>query len=766
MPTEVVTLVPADGASLTVTGDYSLGLEADWGDHVVAPALATGPDVVGGVVGTRTRQTSEMVLPIRVKSTTASAYLTAIEELERVASDLALKGGTVTRQLDFGSGSLSEELEAEVLSCDIDTEDGWMQPNRLTSVVTLTMERSPVWLAVEEELAADSTFTDSVKRLAFTAGGNLPGPARAVFTDNDSTARRFLELGGAFEQTPQTVEYLADDFGRTVSSSVTGVAATDVITATAHGLAVGDKVRFTSISGGSGLTANTTYHVVSVPSADTLTISATAGGAAVNFTTNITAGTLVQILGAGNLATDANAIGGEALTVTPVLPVWTTVDILEDLPHSGSYRIRLRTKGGEEDSQFISRVVWRSGSGQWKDLGGRVETPDATNYYDLDAGALYKYDSASTIDLRVDVKSTAFSSQTYSLNGLTITPTNHYSVSRGTPIEAPAAGASAFDDFNTLALGSSLDNSDGGGTNRTAPVGGTWNEAGSGATDEWVRQGDAEGLALRRQGADDATTNIGTGYYAYLTDGTSATTYDDVEVVVNGSLNHSGSSNTQTVLGAVARFIDANNWLMACLRHRRKSDGKYVTYFSAYKRVAGTITELKRKTIDVEYARDEATITLAATAAGTWEARLGPSYNATLTDTDSDLASPSGAIDEGKAGMYSLIQSSNTDDAYTQVTSISGYGSATTSTYTDVIRDDGIGVITSENAYSAATGGTTPVDFTPQGSRLWIPPGAGEITAKVRSADSDSEPDEGFDLDTGLTLYHRRAYAHLPDALE
>jgi hypothetical protein len=760
MPTEVVTLVPADGASLTVTGDYSLGLEADWGDHVVAPALATGPDVVGGVVGTRTRQTSEMVLPIRVKSTTASAYLTAIEELERVASDLALKGGTVTRQLDFGSGSLSEELEAEVLSCDIDTEDGWMQPNRLTSVVTLTMERSPVWLAVEEELAADSTFTDSVKRLAFTAGGNLPGPARAVFTDNDSTARRFLELGGAFEQTPQTVEYLADDFGRTVSSSVTGVAATDVITATAHGLAVGDKVRFTSISGGSGLTANTTYHVVSVPSADTLTISATAGGAAVNFTTNITAGTLVEILGAGNLATDANAIGGEALTVTPVLPVWTTVDILEDLPHSGSYRIRLRTKGGEDDSQFVSRVVWRSGSGQWKDLGGRVETPDATNYYDLDAGALYKYDSASTIDLRVDVKSTASSSQTYSLNGLTITPTNHYSVSRGVPIEAPATGAVGFDDFNTLTDLASLDNSDGGGTNRTAPQGGTWQEAGSGAATEWVKFT----YGVLRQIANDSTSNLGTGHYAYLTDGTSATTYDDVEVVVKGSLDHVGSTTTQTILGAIARFTDANNWLMACVRHRRKSDGTYVTYFAAYKRVTSTITQLDQKTVP-EYVRDGTQITISADATGNWEARLGPDYNALLEGNDSDLASPAGAIDEGKVGMYSLIQSSSAPSR-TFVTELNAYGSATTSTFTDVIRDDGIGVITSENAYAAAAGGTTPVDFTPQGSRLWIPPGAGEITAKVRSSDSDSEPDEGFDLDTGLTLYHRRAYAHLPDALE
>ena len=66
-----------------------------------------------------------------------------------------------------------------------------------------------------------------------------------------------------------------------------------VTTATAHGLAVGDRVTFPALAGGVGLTAATTvYYVVSVPSTTTLTVSATAGGSAVNVTTDYSSGTI------------------------------------------------------------------------------------------------------------------------------------------------------------------------------------------------------------------------------------------------------------------------------------------------------------------------------------------------------------------------------------------------------------------------------------------------------------------------------------------
>lgn len=72
-----------------------------------------------------------------------------------------------------------------------------------------------------------------------------------------------------------------------------GEADDNTITATAHGLAVGDRIIFPTLTGGSGITAaSVAYFVKSVPTANTFTISATAGGAELNFTTDITAGTV------------------------------------------------------------------------------------------------------------------------------------------------------------------------------------------------------------------------------------------------------------------------------------------------------------------------------------------------------------------------------------------------------------------------------------------------------------------------------------------
>lgn len=66
----------------------------------------------------------------------------------------------------------------------------------------------------------------------------------------------------------------------------------DIIdTTSAHGLAVDDEVVFTALTGGAGLTAGTVYYVIAANlAAQTFQVSATKGGAAVNFTTDITAG--------------------------------------------------------------------------------------------------------------------------------------------------------------------------------------------------------------------------------------------------------------------------------------------------------------------------------------------------------------------------------------------------------------------------------------------------------------------------------------------
>jgi len=75
------------------------------------------------------------------------------------------------------------------------------------------------------------------------------------------------------------------------SFAVTGVASTDIITATSSAFANGQPVRFTTLTGGLGLNTTTNYFVINVSGA-TFQVSTSVGGAASLFTSDITAGIL------------------------------------------------------------------------------------------------------------------------------------------------------------------------------------------------------------------------------------------------------------------------------------------------------------------------------------------------------------------------------------------------------------------------------------------------------------------------------------------
>ena len=76
----------------------------------------------------------------------------------------------------------------------------------------------------------------------------------------------------------------------------TSAAADDILdTTTAHGFVAGQAVRFATLTGGAGLTAGTTYYVIAANlAAQTFQVSATPGGSAINFTTDVTAGTVAK----------------------------------------------------------------------------------------------------------------------------------------------------------------------------------------------------------------------------------------------------------------------------------------------------------------------------------------------------------------------------------------------------------------------------------------------------------------------------------------
>jgi len=103
-----------------------------------------------------------------------------------------------------------------------------------------------------------------------------------------------------------------------VSFAVTGDATTDVITATGSAFANNQPVRFTTLTGGTGLNTTTNYYVINASGA-TFQVSTSEGGAASLFTTNITAGTLLNahsvqpIVAISENTSDTNS----ALVLTP-----------------------------------------------------------------------------------------------------------------------------------------------------------------------------------------------------------------------------------------------------------------------------------------------------------------------------------------------------------------------------------------------------------------------------------------------------------------
>lgn len=119
--------------------------------------------------------------------------------------------------------------------------------------------------------------------------------------------------------------------------AVTGVAATDIFTSAGHGYANGDVVVLAGMTGGTGLVAGRVYFVIGA-TANTFQLATTVGGAAVDFTTDLTAGTvtrLVEIAGgapayarkpiAFNVAADGNlddSTNGAVLDI----PAGATVD--------------------------------------------------------------------------------------------------------------------------------------------------------------------------------------------------------------------------------------------------------------------------------------------------------------------------------------------------------------------------------------------------------------------------------------------------------
>lgn len=155
------------------------------------------------------------------------------------------------------------------------------------------------WLTVGSGLALTGTTLTAT-------GGALSGTGAV-----DNAILRADGTGGATLQ--NSALKIEDEI---VGFAATGVASTDVITATGHNYADGTHVRFTALTGGSGLATGTNYWVRDT-SGSTFKLAATSGGSAINFTTDISAATIVRS-GAPTIAVSTNtAETNSALRLQP-----------------------------------------------------------------------------------------------------------------------------------------------------------------------------------------------------------------------------------------------------------------------------------------------------------------------------------------------------------------------------------------------------------------------------------------------------------------
>lgn len=126
------------------------------------------------------------------------------------------------------------------------------------------------------------------------------------------------------------------------TAAVTGVAATDVISHAGHTFLANDPIVFTALTGGTGLTVGTVYFVRNPVAGVSYELSATSGGALLNFTTDISAGTVGRAFG---------TTGSNFIHKTGNLPALTGTLLLTD---SEDYAVPQHTTNSTQPCVFFA----------------------------------------------------------------------------------------------------------------------------------------------------------------------------------------------------------------------------------------------------------------------------------------------------------------------------------------------------------------------------------------------------------------------------
>lgn len=148
--------------------------------------------------------------------------------------------------------------------------------------------------------------------------------------------------------------------------SCTAVASTDLFTCTGHGLQADDQVSFSGLTGGAGLTAGQVYFVIaSGLTSNAFKVSATQGGASINMTTDLTAGTVRQVFADDVLTENVPGDHSPSRIVFPEL----------NRPKTWYVQIRMRVLNRVHGGRCWS--AWSAWSTATKPASGAIAGPDA-----------------------------------------------------------------------------------------------------------------------------------------------------------------------------------------------------------------------------------------------------------------------------------------------------------------------------------------------------------------------------------------------------
>jgi hypothetical protein len=146
--------------------------------------------------------------------------------------------------------------------------------------------------------------------MGFFGGGGSAGIGGSTGATDNAILRADGTGGASLQNSGIAIDDAVSPF------ACTAVASTDVITAVGHNFTTNQGVMFPTLTGGGGLIAATGTYFVRDISGDTFKVSLASGGAALDITTDITAGTVVAIqenVAIRNISSDTNS----SVVITP-----------------------------------------------------------------------------------------------------------------------------------------------------------------------------------------------------------------------------------------------------------------------------------------------------------------------------------------------------------------------------------------------------------------------------------------------------------------